>query len=151
MPLRPDLPNSLNLSRRATTPVKLPKMNFPMIGSVPEAALPVAEPAHYAPPGAVEGTVPLPEEEQPVMNGKLEERMPAAPAPMTKEAARVIVYGRSGCMACMDAIQDLINRQVGFTYHDVSRDPQAMAHLQAICGASEPVVPVIIHIGYGGT
>jgi|GEM_PF-3478163 len=162
MPLRPDLSGGLNLSRRATTPVKLPKMNFPMIGGVPESA-PVpssaaVEPAHQAPPGAVEGTVPMPREES-VME---EIRTGIAPAPTlgapaaapvalsAMQAGQVIVYGRSGCAACMEAIQDLIDRQVSFTYRDVSRDAAAMQHLQAICGASGPVVPVIITIGFAG-
>lgn len=154
MPLRPDLPSGLNLSRRATTPVKLPKMNFPMIGGVPESAPGHAEPAHQPLPGAVEGTVPLPEEEMPMTPVMPSQPISApAPAPVTsaRAAAKVIVYGRSGCMACMDAIQDLIERQVSFTYYDVSRDAKAAAHLQAICGAAEAVVPVIIHIGFGGT
>jgi hypothetical protein len=158
MPLRPDLPNGLNLSRRATTPVKLPKMNFPMIGGVAEAQPVHMGPMHEAPPGSVEGTVPLPEEEPVAMPHPIHQapamphpQVPAMPqVPAAKEAARVIVYGKSGCMACMEAIQDLIDRQVSFTYYDVSRDLKAMQHLQAICGAGEAVVPVIISIGFGG-
>ncbi|HYF94961.1 MAG TPA: hypothetical protein VD969_22325 [Symbiobacteriaceae bacterium] len=152
MPLRPDLPSGLNLSRRATTPVKLPKMNFPMLGGVPESAPGYAEPAHQPLPGAVEGTVPLPEEVQP-MTPAIPSQSVSAPAPAlpAREAARVIVYGRSGCVAAMDAISDLIERQISFTYFDVSRDAKAMAHLQTICGNAEVVVPVIIHIGFGGT
>ncbi|HLN65632.1 MAG TPA: glutaredoxin family protein [Symbiobacteriaceae bacterium] len=154
MPLRPDLPSGLNLSRRATTPVKLPKMNFPMIGNAPDAA-PQADSNHYAPPDAVEGTVPLPEERPvaaPVMPVQPITRAPAAPAvpkaPVQAQGpARVTVYGTSGCMACLEAIQDLIDRQISFTYYDVARDAQAMAHLQAISGNAQPVVPVIIYFG----
>jgi hypothetical protein len=69
--------------------------------------------------------------------------------PDAREAARVIVYGRSGSAACMRAIQDLMERQVSFHYVDVSRDSAAAAHLTSICNG-EPVVPVIVHIGFGG-
>ncbi len=154
MPLRPDLPAGLNLSRRTTTPVKLPKMSFPRVGGVPSDASPEeAEPQHQAPPGAVEGTVPLPEEADPM------EMDQGAPLPATSakeqesrapEVSRVIVYGRSGCEACMAAIRDLIERQVSFTYHDVSRDEEALAHLRTICG-DRVVVPVIVQVGFGGT
>ncbi|HYG60522.1 MAG TPA: glutaredoxin domain-containing protein [Symbiobacteriaceae bacterium] len=75
---------------------------------------------------------------------------PAPAQPAVREAMRVIIYGKSGCPACMDAIQDLMDRQVSFTYFDVSKDQRAMTHLKAICGAGEAVVPVIIQIGYGG-
>lgn len=155
MPLRPDLPSGLNLSRRATTPVKLPKMNFPMIGGTPEAA-PQADPNHFAPPDAVEGTIPLPEEhpvaapvmpQQPIVRAPMAPAMPKAPVQAAQGAGRVMVYGTSGCMACLEAIQDLIDRQISFTYYDVSRDAQAMAHLQAISGNAQPVVPVIIYFG----
>lgn len=71
-----------------------------------------------------------------------------ASIPDAREAAKVIVYGRSGSAACMRAIQDLMERQVSFQYIDVSRDQAAAAHLTAICNG-EPVVPVIIHIGFG--
>lgn len=152
MPLRPDVSGGLNLTRRATTPVKLPKMNFPMLGGV----APDTNPQHYAPPDAVEGTVPLPEEEMPVAPSHMERpAMPMSPAPApspapaAREAARVIVYGRSNCAAVMDAIADLMSRQINFTYFDVGRDATAMSHLNAICGG-EPVVPVIIHVGFGG-
>ncbi|HWI66731.1 MAG TPA: glutaredoxin domain-containing protein [Symbiobacteriaceae bacterium] len=154
MPLRPDLSSGLNLSRRATTPVKLPKMNFPMIGGVPESAPGHAEPAHQPLPGAVEGTVPMPEEvHQMPMMPAMPPQPVSAPAPVvsSREAARVIVYGRAGCVASMNAIQDLIERQVSFTYYDVSRDAKAMAHLQSISGGGEMVVPVVIQIGFGGT
>lgn len=158
MPLRPD---SMNLTRRATTPVKLPKMNFPMLGGVPESAPGQAGPAHHPLPGAVEGTVPMPEEvvqPMPVMptqppHPMMPPPLAPAPAPVTsaREAARVIVYGKSGCAQSMEAIQDLINRQVSFTYYDVSRDTRAMQHLQMITGATDMVVPVVIQIGFGGT
>jgi glutaredoxin len=188
MPLRPDLPSGLNLSRRTTTPVKLPRMNFPMIGGVPEAAPGPAEPAHPAQPDTAQGTRYTPEEVHPMMpnqHGSGQPAMPAqaampaqsvapaqtamatqsamvaqpaaaaqpAPAPISvgREAARVIIYGRSGCMACLNAIQDLVERQINFVYYDVARDAKAMAHLQTICGSSEAVVPVIVHIGFGGT
>lgn len=72
-----------------------------------------------------------------------------ASIPDAREAAKVIVYGRSGSAACMRAIQDLMERQVSFQYVDVSRDQAAAAHLSAICNG-EPVVPVIVHIGFGG-
>jgi hypothetical protein len=150
MPLRPDLTSGI-LSRRATTPVKLPKMNFPMIGGVPESAPGQAEPVHQPLPGAVEGTVPLPEEVYPVQPGQPVSAPAPAPVTSAREVARVIVYGRSGCAASMDAIADLVNRQISFTYYDVSRDAKALSHVQAITGPGEVVVPVIIHIGFGGT
>jgi glutaredoxin len=147
MPLRPDFPAGLNLSRRTTTPVKLPKLSYPMVGGVPEGAV---EPAHQAPPDAVEGTVPMPEPEPGAPPPAPLQPAQPAPAPVAGEAGRVVVYGRSGCAACLAAIQDLMARQVSFTYYDVASDQRAMQHLQAICGAS-PVVPVIIYIGFGGT
>ena len=151
MPLRPDLTSGI-LSRRATTPVKLPKMNFPMIGGVPESVTGQAEPAHQPLPGAVEGTVPLPEEVYPMQPGHpVSAPAPAPPVTSARETARVIIYGRSGCAASMDAVADLIQRQINFTYYDVGRDQKAMSHLQAICGNGEAVVPVIVHIGLGGT
>jgi hypothetical protein len=67
--------------------------------------------------------------------------------PDAREAPKVIVYGRSGSTACLRAIQDLMERQVSFQYVDVSRDADAVAHLAAICNG-DPVVPVIIHIGF---
>jgi len=159
MPLRPDLPSGLNLSRRATTPVKLPKMNFPMLGGVPESAPGHAEPAQQQLPAApVQGYAQIPEEVKPMpmmpaMPPQHQAQPYGAPAPApaapAKEASRVLVYGALGCAAAMDAIQDLINRGVSFTYYDVSRDAQAAAHLQAIVGQGNMVVPVIIHIGYG--
>jgi glutaredoxin len=67
--------------------------------------------------------------------------------PDARDHAKVIVYGRSGSTACMRAIQDLMERQISFQYVDVSRDSDAAAHLAAICNG-EPVVPVIVHIGF---
>ncbi|HLO01550.1 MAG TPA: hypothetical protein VK191_00345 [Symbiobacteriaceae bacterium] len=69
--------------------------------------------------------------------------------PDAREAAKVIVYGRSGSAACMRAIQDLMERQISFQYVDVGRDQAAAAHLTAICNG-EPVVPVIVYIGFAG-
>jgi hypothetical protein len=69
--------------------------------------------------------------------------------PDAQQAARVIVYGKSGSAPCMQAIQDLMERQVSFQYYDVSRDANAAAHLRAICNG-DPVVPVIVYIGFGG-
>jgi glutaredoxin len=142
MPLRPDLPTGLNLSRRTTTPVKLPRMNFTMIGgalSAEPGGLP--EPSAIPFPETVETRLPMQEAST---------AMPDIQSIVTsRENSRVIVYGQSGCTACMAAIQDLVARQVSFTYCDVTRDSSAMAHLQAICG-NEPAVPVIITIGFGG-
>lgn len=164
MPLRTDLPSALNLSRRAAAPVKLPRMMFPMAGApadgaggpapegfeVPEAQ-PDAEMAAQAPQGypgqyAGQGFQPQGPTASPVPAPVSD----AAPVPVAPTAERVIVFGRSNCPACLEAVQDLIDRQVSFTYLDVVRDPQALEHLQAICGGS-PVVPVIIHIGFRGT
>lgn len=136
MTYRPDLPPGLNLSRRATTPVKLPKMSFPMLGGVPESSgVPVAETGE-------EGRTFM-EENRSSRNVTTEVNA------VMRENSRVIVYGRSGCDVCMAAIQDLVERQIGFTYHDVNRDERAMEHLHAICGGA-PVVPVIVTIGSMG-
>ena len=139
VPLRPDNPIGLNLTHRPTSPVKLPRITFPMGGDAADAidanagqpveamSYPIPEPAE----------VPVPQ-------------MSPQPAPRAAGApSQVIVYGRSNCSASLAAVQDLIDRQVAFSYIDVGRNPQAMAHLQAIC-AGEPVVPVIISIGFGG-
>lgn len=66
-----------------------------------------------------------------------------------RESARVIVYGRAGCPDCLEAVQELIDRQVCFTYHDIGRDERALSQLKAICGEA-PMVPVIIQIGPRG-
>lgn len=177
MSFRPDLPSGLNLGRRVTTPVKLPKMSFPMIGGVPET--PVQPGPETAPTPAPEAVPQSPPQAPPAPQGSIGPAAPAAggaptneevglmqdptadraPArqPMEmreavalpRENSRVIVYGRSGCDLCLAAITDLIERQVCFQYHDVTRDEKAMQHLKAICGGS-PVVPVIISIGMVG-
>lgn len=83
-------------------------------------------------------------------------RPSANPAPAggpvlaARDCTRVIVYGKAGCPACLEAIQDLIDRQVCFIYHDVSRDESAMMQLQAICG-DPAMVPVIIQVGMRGS
>lgn len=218
MPLRPDLPSGLNLNRRAATPVKLPRMNFPMIGAMagegagsseqtmapdadpaamphgpsilatlsqmaPMASQPGAQPhltateaieaatagfaesqasqMAAASPAPAAATAPAP----PGLQMASQMAAPAAqPAPQTAQpapqmaqpapqpaggppGARVIVYGRAGCQACVEAIQDLMERQVNFTYYDVGRDPMALNHVQAICGGGVPMVPVIVQIG----
>jgi len=74
---------------------------------------------------------------------------PVNPVVAPRDCTRVIVYGKAGCPACVEAIQDLIDRQVCFTYHDISRDEQAKAQLQAICGDAA-MVPVIIQVGVRG-
>lgn len=156
MPLRPDLPSGLNLSRRATTPVKLPKISFPMIGGVADSAHLGAVSPNHAGEGPIEGTLPLPEEdnkteEAPVMRSPVVPPYPQpAPVETSRTASRVIVYGKSGCPACVSAIQDLIDRRVSFTYYDVERDPNALQHLESICGG-EAMVPVIVQVGFGGT
>lgn len=76
-------------------------------------------------------------------------QLPTAPVTAPRDCARVIVYGKAGCPACIEAVQDLIDRQVCFTYHDVSRDEKAMVQLQAICG-TDALVPVIIQVGVRG-
>lgn len=157
MPLRPDLPTALNLSRRpAATPVKLPRMSFPMVGGPADAqdfqgahpmemmmpeALPGAGPAEPGPPMAAES--PPVEEATPAAPRP----DPAAQAPEEREAVRVIVYGRAGSEACLEAVQDLVDRQVSFNYFDVDRDALARQHLEAVCGG-EPVVPVVVYIGF---
>lgn len=157
MPLRPDLPTALNLSRRpAATPVKLPRMSFPMVGGPADAqdsegpqpvemATPEAEPfAGPAQPGPS-----VPDEYRPA-DGTAPAAPRPAPAPLTpeeREAVRVIVYGRAGSEACLEAVQDLVDRQVSFNYFDVDRDALARQHLEAICGG-EPVVPVVVYIGF---
>lgn len=74
---------------------------------------------------------------------------PANPILTPRDCTRVIVYGKAGCPACVEAIQDLIDRQVCFTYHDVSRDERALLQLQAICGG-DALVPVMIQVGLRG-
>jgi len=139
MPLRPDLPSSLNLSRRAAAPVKLPRMTFPMAGA----------PAEGAGGGVPEGFETPDLQQEHDMAGQQPVSDPT-PVSATPDVDRVIVYGRSNCPACLEAVQDLIDRQVSFSYLDVARDATALQHLQAICGGV-PVVPVIIHIGFRGT
>ncbi|HEY3364114.1 MAG TPA: glutaredoxin family protein [Symbiobacteriaceae bacterium] len=74
----------------------------------------------------------------------------AAPAqPGQATGPQVIVYGRAGCQACLEAIQDLIDRQASFTYIDVGRDPAALNYVQALCGGVA-MVPVIVQIGFSG-
>lgn len=149
MPMRPDLPMGLNLSRRPAAPVRLPRMNFPTAGNSLEGN-PLEE--LFDPPDT------LPEE--PPVGADAGSVAPAAPVPDPApapagppiamaggQAARVIVYGRSNSLECMEAVQDLIDRQISFTYCDVDRDARAMQHLQAICGG-DAVVPVVIQIGY---
>jgi hypothetical protein len=157
MPLRPELPAGLNLSRRVTTPVKLPKMTFPMAddyadqstapapASAPEASmarLPLFQQQSQSP----EQTAQAPAYERPAPAPAYEQPAPAVPA---AQAHQIIIYGRAGCAASIAAIQDLIDREMSFTYYDVGRDAGAMAHLQAICG-NTPMVPVIIQIGFAG-
>jgi hypothetical protein len=214
MPLRPQLPAGLNLSRRVTTPVKLPKMTFPMGDGYAEqdaetpapaapamggpgseasrarlalfqqpaqeyeqpapaqaamsayeraapaqAALPAYEraaPAQAALPAyerAAPAQVALPAYERaaPVQAAlpAYERAAQAVPTVPAAHAQQLIVFGRAGCEASIAAIQDLIDREISFTYYDVGRDPRAMAHLQAICG-NAPMVPVIIQIGFAG-
>lgn len=203
MPLRPQLPAGLNLSRRVTTPVKLPKMSFPMgegyADQSGEASMPAAVPgpAMAAPGPGIAGTReasmarlaifqqpdqayeqpapaqaaapayerPAPTQEDPSAYEQpapaRAARAQAAPEPAYAKAApamatvpaaqahQIIIYGRAGCQASIAAIQDLIDREVSFTYYDVGRDAGAMAHLQAICG-NAPMVPVIIQIGFDG-
>lgn len=143
MPLRPDF----NLTRRPTAPVKLPRMTFPMVGGPVEQFQPVDQAEGVLPEPAM--TPPVAQQEpspQPsVIN---QDQGPVAAVQI--EATRVIVYGRSGCAACLEAVQDLIDRQMSFVYYDVATDARAMEHLQAI-SSGRPVVPVIIQIGYGGT
>lgn len=74
---------------------------------------------------------------------------PAGPILTPRDCTRVIVYGKAGCPACVEAIQDLIDRQVCFTYHDVSRDEKALLQLQTICGG-DALVPVMIQVGVRG-
>lgn len=167
MPLRPDLPTALNLSRRPTaTPVKLPRMSFPMVGGPAESAGFPGE-AQFLPPAAEQEQMEVPQtmmmdtrtmETRTAEPRTMEHRPEAMAMTMTSgasaetkaanpQAQRVIMYGRSGSLACMEAVQDLIDRQISFSYFDVDRDAQAMRHLQAIAGG-DPVVPVIIYIGF---
>jgi hypothetical protein len=159
MPIRPDLPAGLNLSRRVSAPVRLPKLTFPMAGGM-------LEPAHATPEDGVEGTVPMAEPATapaaafgPPAPAAMPTAEPAAPAPAADPAppartqsdlGRVVVYGRAGSKACIEAVQDLIARRVCFVYYDVDRDSQAMQNLNAICGGAV-VVPVVVQIGGNAT
>ncbi len=156
MPMRPDLPMGLNLSRRPAAPVKLPRMNFPTPGAMPDGGTnPIEE--NFEPPAPVPEELPVGADSSPVASAPspVASAPVASPAPSpvaapaADQAARVIVYGRSNSLECMDAVQDLIDRQVSFTYFDVDRDARARQHLEAVCGG-EAVVPVIIYIGYRG-
>jgi hypothetical protein len=157
MPLRPELPAGLNLSRRVTTPVKLPKMTFPMADDYadqPGAFGPSAADAQMAAaaPQASMARLALFQQQQaqiPEQPAPAPAPAPAAPSVPAAQMYQVIIYGRSGCQSCMAAIQDLIDREMCFTYYDVGRDAAAMAHLQAICG-DQPMVPVIIQVGFSG-
>lgn len=144
MPLRPELPPGLGLPRRGEAPLRAPRMNFPMVGG---AAEPSGTPAGESP----EMSTTKPEE------GSAMEMMRAngnsapsnGPVLAARDCTRVIVYGKAGSAACLEVIQDLIDRQVCFAYHDVSRDEEAMVQLQAICGDA-PMLPVVIQIGVRG-
>lgn len=150
MPLRPDLPMGLNLSRRPAAPVKLPRMNFPAPGTTLDGGSnPIEE--NFEPTAPVPEELPVGADSSPVaaLPVAAPSPAPAAPAPGAAQAGRVIVYGQSNSLESMDAIQDLIDRQISFTYYDVDRDSRARQHLEAVCGG-EAVVPVIIYIGYRG-
>lgn len=150
MPIRPDLTGGFNLTRRPAGPVKLPRMSFPMVGGpVESAGQPADEP--FASQREQE-EISMPATNIPAMPPGFLATPPAAPeVPAPAQApSRVVVYGRSNCQACMAAVQDLIDRGVTFTYYDVSREEQAMSHLQAITSGT-PVVPVVVYIGFGGT
>ncbi|MFZ5823534.1 MAG: hypothetical protein ACOY94_04230 [Bacillota bacterium] len=143
MPLRPELPPGLGLPRRGDPPLR-PRMNFPMVGGATESS------------GAPAGEGPEMSTTKPEEGSAMEMmRTNGSSAPSTgpvlaaRDCTRVIVYGKAGNPACLEVIQDLIDRQVCFTYHDVSRDEQAMMQLQAICGDS-PMLPVVIQIGLRG-
>jgi len=142
MPFRPDL----NLTRRPTAPVKLPRMTFPMVGG-PEDQFQPADQAQGAPTEPVVTPPPVLQESAPKATPVISQDQGPAAATQ-REATRVIVYGRSNCDACLEAVQDLVQRQMSFIYYDVTTDPKAMEHLQEI-SAGRPVVPVIIQIGYG--
>lgn len=152
MQQRPEIPGSLNLPRRTDQPVAMPFAGFPMVGVSPGSAplRPLDEVQSLEASPSEEGSKmmdlmrPAPETGRPA----------AAPAPVTpvlapRDCTRVIIYGKANCPACIEAIQDLIDRQVCFTYHDVSRDEKALMQLQAICGA-DAMVPVIIQVGVRG-
>ncbi|MFZ5814110.1 MAG: glutaredoxin family protein [Bacillota bacterium] len=144
--MRPELPPGLGLPRRSDAPMRMPRMNFPMVGGAAEST------GHHEPaaPTHLEAMESTKAEEGSAMEmTRTATTMSSSPVLVSRECTRVIVYGRAGCPACVEAIQDLIDRQVCFTYHDVSRDERAMAQLQAICGDS-PLVPVIIQVGVQG-
>ncbi len=144
MPLRPELPPGLGLPRRSETPIRLPRLNFPMLGGAAEPAeAPVEEAQEESANTSEEGSG------MEMMRSAPPSTSNAGTVLASRDCTRVIVYGRAGCPACVEAIQDLIDRQVCFTYHDVSRDQSAMAQLQAICGDSA-MVPVIIQVGVRG-
>jgi glutaredoxin len=143
MPLRPDF----NLTRRPTAPVKLPRMTFPMVGGPVEQFQPMEQAEGALPEPAA--TPPVAQQE-PAPKSEVSSQSQGPAAAAQREATRVIVYGRSGCDVCLEAVQDLIDRQMSFVYYDVITDPGAMEHLKAI-SAGRPVVPVIIQIGFGGT
>lgn len=140
-----------------TAPTSLP-LNFES-GAAYSQPLPTSSPPPFAqalpPAGAPMAPVQL---GNPATTTIVKEEPPSmmttsgttASIPDAREAAKVIVYGRSGSAACLRAIQDLMERQVSFQYVDVARDPAAAAHLTAICNG-EPVVPVIVHIGFGNS
>jgi len=147
MPLRPDF----NLSRRPTAPVKLPRMTFPLVGGLAEQFQSVEQTEGALPEPTV--TPPAVQQESSPSTPIVSQDQDQGPGPavgVQREATRVIVYGRSGCDACLEAVQDLIDRQMSFVYYDVATDARALEHLQTI-SAGRPVVPVIIQIGYGGT
>lgn len=146
--MRPENPIGLNLTRRPTAPVKLPRITFPIGGDNAESS----ETPAAVTPEAMHFPIPEPDESPAPQDCTQPEAPAPQPAPACSSASgQVIVYGRGKCAASLAAVQDLINRQVSFSYIDVDRNPEAMAHLVVVCGNSQPVVPVIISIGFGGT
>lgn len=125
--------------------MRTPRLNFPMVGGA------VIGPATAPDAEARERSAIKPEEgsDMEMMRPKESPAPSSGPVLAARDCTRVIVYGKAGCPACVEAIQDLIDRQVCFTYHDVSRDEQALMQLRSICG-SESMVPVIIQVGLRG-
>ena len=69
-------------------------------------------------------------------------------------AEEVVIYTKPGCPYCAAAKEDLNNRGVAYTEHDVTADPVVKAEAFSLAG--QAAVPVIVNkgevsVGFGGS
>lgn len=70
-------------------------------------------------------------------------------------ARQVVVYGKAGCPYTSAALADYAARGAEVTYHDVTRDPEALRRFLELSGG-ERQVPLIVDglrtcTGFGGS